>query len=149
MKKEWIDWFVKHVSNKEFTLENIPYFNIKRNYSFYNINSSDVPFHSEFFEYLKKYTGIDDFTFDIYHIHRWVKGSFFSKHIDNRDNRKFAYVYELQESECKTKLLVNNNSVNEGWFDVHTNHEVPTIISGERISLTVFGKNFNNTKGYI
>ena len=51
---------------------------------------------------------------------------------------------ELQESKCKTKLLVEDTKLEEGWFDVYTKHRVPTITDGERISLTIFGKKINN-----
>jgi len=146
MKKEWVKWFLNYISDKKFVIENIPYYRIKRNYQYYNIKSTEVPFHKEFFDYLTEFTNIDDFIFDFYHIHKWSVGSFFSSHIDNRDNRKFAYVCELQESNCKTKLLVEDKPTDESWFNVHTKHEVPKIKDGERISLTVFGKNKQGTR---
>lgn len=149
MKKEWVKWFLSYVSNKTFEVENTPYFRIKRNYQYYNIKTSEVPFHKEFFNYLVEFTKTDDFNFDFYHIHKWSVGNFFSSHIDNRDNRKFAYVCELQESNCKTKLLVEGKPIDESWFNVHTRHEVPKIKDGERVSLTIFGKNKQVTKGVI
>lgn len=146
MKTEWVKWFLDYISDKDFTLQNNTYSGIKRNYSFYNILSTEVPFHNDFFSYIQNLTNINKFTIDTYHIHKWEVGSYFSEHEDNREKRKFAYVYELQESKCKTKLLVNNRPVNESWFDVLTKHEVPMITDGERISLTVFGKSI---KGVI
>jgi len=149
MKKEWVKWFLDYISNKKFVIENTSYFRIERNYQYHNIKASEVPFHNEFFDYLIEFTKIDDFIFDFYHIHKWNVGSFFSPHNDKRDNRKFAYVYELQESNCKTKLLVEDKPIDESWFNVHTKHEVPKIKDGERISLTIFGKNKQGIKEVI
>lgn len=149
MKEEWKEWFLNHISDKKFVVEKIPYSGVKRNYQYHNIGISEVPFHKQFFDYLKELTKIDDFIIDFYHLHKWSVGSFFSLHTDNRDNRKFVYVYELQESNCKTKLLVENEPIDTGWFDVHIKHEVPKIKDGERISLTVFGKNKQITKGLL
>lgn len=149
MKDTWKEWFLTYVNDKDFTLTDSPYSGIKRNYRFHNINKKYVPFHAEFKEFLKNYTGVGDFTYDTYHVHTWQEGSFFSKHKDDRDDRKFAYVYELQESECKTKLEVEGNKITEGWFDVFTKHEVPVIKKGKRFSLTVFGKHTNINKEVI
>jgi len=51
---------------------------------------------------------------------------------------------ELQESTCKTKLLVENKPTIEGLFLSNVPHKVPTIKEGTRISLTVFGTFLQN-----
>ena len=140
MNLEWKNWFLDYTGNREFFTEQFPFYDIDRNYQIYNINPSEVPFHEEFVNNLKDLTGIEDFAVEQYHIHKWSKGSFFTEHIDDRDDRIFAYVCELKESDCKTKLLVNGEPTEEAWFDVRTRHEVPEIKKGVRISLTVFGK---------
>lgn len=149
MKDEWKDWFIDFISDKNFTLTNTSYSGISRNYKFYNIDKIYIPFHDEFRTFLKQYTGVNDFTYDTYHVHLWEEGSFFSTHKDDRDDRKFAYIYELQESDCKTKLSVEGKNIEEGWFDVYTKHEVPLITKGTRLSLTVFGKHTKNNKEVI
>lgn len=141
MKQEHKEWFLNNIKNKNFIETHIPRKKYGRKYEYYNFGRDEVPFDSEFQLFLENLIGDDNFVFECYHIHRWKIGSYFSTHQDNRENRKFAYVCELKESDCKTKLLVENKEVEEGWFDVHTNHEVPKIKKGERISLTIFGKN--------
>ena len=141
MKQEYKDWFLNDIKTKIFeSTSYLRYSYGNRKYEHYNYDRSDIPFDDDFNEYLISLVGDSSFDYNIYHIHKWKPGYFFSEHNDNRDNRKFAYVCELQESECKTKLIVNGNPLTEGWFDVHTKHELPTILKGERISLTVFGK---------
>lgn len=140
MKNKWKDWFLNYIEDKEFITEDYPFYDVKRNYQICNIEPSDVPFHEEFVNTLKNLTGAEDFAIEQYHIHKWSKGNYFTEHIDDRDSRIFAYVCELKESDCKTKLLVNREPKDEAWFDVQTKHEVPKIKEGTRISLTVFGK---------
>jgi len=141
MKQEYKDWFLDNIKDKEFTKIDSPTKIYGRKYEYYNFGRHEVPFDSEFKLYLESFVGEDDFDYECYHIHRWNVGSYFDSHIDDRENRKFSYVCELKESDCKTKLLVNNVLTEEGWFDVQTEHRVPKIQKGERISLTVFGKN--------
>ena len=141
MKQEYKDWFLDTIKDKKFTKAYSPSKKYGRKYEYYNLGRHEVPFDLEFKKYLETFVGDSDFEFECYHLHKWSVGSFFNEHIDDRENRKFSYVCELQESECKTKLLVENILTEEGWFDVHTIHKVPVIQKGERISLTIFGKN--------
>ena len=141
MKQAWINWFLKNIHDKDFTQINMPLKKYGRKYEYYNFGRDEVPFDLEFQSYLQNHINSDNFTFDCYHIHKWKEGSYFDSHIDDRENRKFSYIFELKESDCKTKLLVKGISIEEGWFDVQTEHRVPKIKKGERISLTVFGKN--------
>lgn len=141
MKQEYKDWFLENIKDKKFVLTNVPSPKYGRKYEYYNFGRHEVPFDAEFRTYLETFVGDSNFDYDCYHIHKWKVGSYFDEHIDDRENRKFSYVCELKESECKTKLLVNNVLTEEGWFDVHTNHRVPKIQKGKRISLTIFGKN--------
>lgn len=143
MKQEYIDWFLENIKDKEFTKIEVLSKKYGRNYQFYNFGKHEVPFDLDFELYLQNFVNDTDFEYDCYHIHKWNEGCYFSTHHDDRENRKFSYVCELQESDCKTKLLVENQPIEEGWFDVHTNHEVPKIKKGQRISLTIFGKNKN------
>lgn len=137
MEARYINWFLTNIEDKRFTKISQRYMK----YEYYNFSRDDVPFDTEFKSFLESYIGDTDFDFECYHIHKWNVGSHFDEHIDDRENRKFSYVCELQESECKTKLLVNTTESNEAWFDVKTKHTVPKIQKGQRISLTIFGKN--------
>ena len=141
MTQEYIDWFLENIKDKEFTKIDAPSKLYGRKYEYYNFGRNEVPFDSEFKLYLQSFVNVIDFEYDCYHIHKWNVGSYFSVHHDDRENRKFSYVCELQESDCKTKLLVGDEPTEEAWFDVYTKHEVPLIKKGQRISLTIFGKN--------
>lgn len=141
MKQEYKDWFLDNIKDKEFTKIDMPSKIYGRKYEYYNFGRHQVPFDSEFELYLQEFVNDTNFEYDCYHLHRWKKGYYFSEHHDERENRKFSYVCELQSSNCKTKLLVENTLTEEGWFGVKTKHEVPPIKDGERISLTIFGKN--------
>lgn len=145
MKTEYKDWFLENIKDKEFTSIDIPSKTYGRKYQYYNFARNEVPFDLELKSYLESFVGDTNFEYDCYHVHKWDVGSYFAIHHDNIENRKFSYVCELQESECKTKLLVNNILTEEGWFDVHIKHEVPQIKKGQRISLTVFAKHKNKT----
>lgn len=137
MNKDWINWFLLNTLARDFVTKKTKHCH----YEYCNLYKDKVPFHDEFKNFLTKYIGDTKFYYDVYHIHKWKVGNYFSEHTDNRANRRFAYVHELKESECKTKLLVEGVSLDFGLFDVHTLHSVPKIKKGERISLTVFGKN--------
>ena len=141
MKQEYKDWFLESIKTKEFIKVDMPLSKYGRKYEFYNFGRYEVPFDSEFQTYLHSFVNDTDFVYECYHIHKWDVGSFFDIHHDDGENRKFSYVCELQESDCKTKLLIDGIPTNEGWFNVHTKHEVPVITEGQRISLTIFGKN--------
>lgn len=141
MKQEYIDWFLENIKDKEFIVASSPSENSWKLYEHYTFGRHEIPFDSDIQSYLESLIGDSDFKYECYHIHRWKEGYHFDEHTDNLENRKFAYVYELQESECKTKLLVEDEPMVEGWFDVHTKHRVPKIQKGERISLTIFAKN--------
>ena len=129
MEQEWVDWFLENIKSKTFTPEKRKHCQ----YEYYNFYKDNVPFNREFHQFLSKQIGDNKFDYDVYHIHKWNEGSFFKTHIDDRDNRRFALVQEL-------KLLVEGIKTEYALFDVHTEHSVPVIKKGERISLTVFGK---------
>jgi hypothetical protein len=145
MKHEYKKWFLENIIDKEFTQIDLPYRQYSRKYEYYNFDRHEVPFDSDFEKYLIQFVQTNDFEYDCYHIHKWGVGSYFDEHIDERVNRKIVYVCELQESKCKTKLIVENKEKEEDWFGIYTNHTVPKIKEGERISLTVFGKNKTKT----
>jgi hypothetical protein len=139
MKQEWKDWFIQ---NRQKQQTNVEY--ADRQYSFTNYYIGNVPFHNELKEYIFSLSEITKGTdYDVYHVHTWNEGDYFDEHIDNNFRRKWAYVCELQESECGTSLIVEGNNKKEGIFDSNTKHEVPKIKKGTRISLTVFGSTPN------
>lgn len=139
MENTYRNWFLQNIQDKEFRTTVILEPKVARSYSYFSFLRSEVPFDSDFFVYLKEYTGVKDFTFKYYHLHKWKKGDFFDVHIDKRENRIFGYCCELKESTCSTKLLVEGKKVDEAWFSNETLHNVPKVQKGERISLTVFG----------
>lgn len=139
MQNFYKQWFLQNIKDKRFKHTVIKEPRVARSYSYFSFSRTQVPFDSEFYAFLKDYTGIKEFTYDYYHIHRWRVSDFFDVHIDKRENRLFGYCCELQESDCKTKLLVKNKPVDEAWFNNETLHNVPKIKNGVRISLTVFG----------
>lgn len=135
MKKQWKEWFISNL----YPIEGI---NIAddRKYSFTNIKPELVPFHAELRNYIFSLSELTlNTTYYTYHIHQWEEGEFFKEHADYNMHRKWAYVCELQPSECNTSLLVEGTPTKEGIFDSNTLHEVPKIQKGTRISLTVFG----------
>lgn len=135
MKQEFKEWFISQIKESQDTAD-YP----GRNYSFTNLHIDQVPFHEELKDYIFSLNPITDNTeYEVYHVHTWNEGSYFEQHIDNNFRRKWAYVCELQESECKTTLIVEGKETKEGIFDSNTLHEVPMIKKGTRISLTVFG----------
>ena len=135
MKQEYKDWFIKNRSTEQES-----YKWPDRSYSYTNIYYKDVPFHNELKEYIYSFDLISpDTYYDTYHIHTWKEGDFFDEHMDNNFRRKWAYVCELQPSECTTKLVVDGIEMKEGVFGSTTLHRLPKIQQGTRISLTVFG----------
>lgn len=137
MKREWKEWFVQ---NSDLAGDVNQYDWEDRKYLYLNIHNDKVPFHEELKEYIFSLnTSNEETDYEIYHVHYWNEGDFFSEHIDNNFNRRWSYVCELQPSECGTSLLVEGKPIKEGLFDSNTKHEVPPIQKGTRISLTVFG----------
>lgn len=135
MKQEYIDWFINNRESKQVKVD-FP----DRRYVYTNKYYTEVPFHTELKEYIYSLDDITQYTeYHYYHIHTWKEGDFFKEHIDGNYRRKWAYVCELQPSECKTKLVVDGLEMEEGIFDAFTLHRVPKIRQGTRISLTVFG----------
>ena len=135
MKQEWKDWFIE---NRSVNQEHRKFDD--REYKFTNFYFKDVPFHNELKEHIYSANPITKNTvYELYHVHTWEKGDYFSEHMDNNFRRIWSYVCELQESECKTTLLVEGKEMKEGIFNNNTLHEVPKIKKGTRISLTVFG----------
>lgn len=135
MKKEWKDWFI----SKLYPLTDTVNWQ-DRSYSYTNLPISQVPFHKDLLYYIQSLSSITQNTkYDLYHVHKWSEGDYFNEHADYNMHRKWAYVCELQSSECNTSLLVEGIPTKEGLFDSNTLHEVPKIQKGTRISLTVFG----------
>ena len=55
-------------------------------------------------------------------------------------NNVVTYVCELQSSDCESHLIINDRETNEAHYTIDVSHEVKTIKSGTRISLSMFGR---------
>jgi hypothetical protein len=83
------------------------------------------------------------------HFHKFVKGDWFGKHNDNRDNRIYAVGVLLNENfkggDFKlynpTEQTLNKVVGNTYLFDVRIEHEITPILDGERFSLLWFLQN--------
>lgn len=135
MKKQYKSWFIE---NRKKDQEHYDW--PDRRYTYTNFKSEEVPFHTELKDHILSFEGICENTdYENYHVHTWNVGDFFDEHMDNNFRRKWAYVCELQPSECGTKLVVDGLEMEEGVFNSTTLHRLPKIQHGVRISLTVFG----------
>ncbi len=80
------------------------------------------------------------------HFHKFIKGDWFGKHNDIRDNRLYAVGVLLNEdfeggdfkfynpNEIKLDKVIGNTYL----FDVRIDHEITPILEGERYSLLWF-----------
>lgn len=80
------------------------------------------------------------------HFHKFIKGNWFAKHNDNRDNRMYAIGVLLNDNfeggdfvlynptEFKLNKIIGNTYI----FDVRIEHEIKPIENGERYSLLWF-----------
>ena len=83
------------------------------------------------------------------HFHKFVKGNWFDKHNDIRDNRLYAVGVLLNDNfEGGNFKLYNPNEIilnkivgNSYIFDVTIMHEITPILEGERYSLLWFLQN--------
>jgi hypothetical protein len=83
------------------------------------------------------------------HFHKFVKGDWFGKHNDIRENRLYAVGVLLNNDfEGGDFKLYNPNEIildkvigNTYLFDVRIDHEITPILKGERYSLLWFLKN--------
>jgi hypothetical protein len=83
------------------------------------------------------------------HFHRFVKGDWFGKHNDIRNNRLYAVGVLLNDDfEGGDFKLYNPNEItldkvigNTYLFDVKIDHEITSILEGERYSLLWFLQN--------
>ena len=80
------------------------------------------------------------------HFHKFIKGDWFGKHDDIRDNRVCAVGVLLNDSfdggdfklYDSTKQTLNKIVGNTYLFDVRIEHEITPILDGERYSLLWF-----------
>ena len=85
------------------------------------------------------------------HFHKFVKGNWFDKHNDIRDNRLYTVGVLLNDNfEGGDFKLYNQNEIildkvigNAYIFDVRIDHEITPILDGERFSLLWFLQNTN------
>ena len=80
------------------------------------------------------------------HFHKFIKGDWFGKHNDIRDNRVYAVGVLLNddftEGDFKlynpNEIILNKVIGNTYIFDVRIEHEITPILDGERYSLLWF-----------
>ena len=85
----------------------------------------------------------------IIHFHKFVKGDWFGKHNDIRDNRLYAVGVLLNDNfkggDFKlynpNEIILNKVIGNTYIFDVNIEHEIAPILEGERFSLLWFLQN--------
>jgi len=83
---------------------------------------------------------------DKIHFHKFIKGDWFGKHDDNRNNRVYAVGVLLNDEFDGGDFLLYNPSMqklnkkigNTYLFDVRIEHEITPITNGERYSLLWF-----------
>jgi hypothetical protein len=83
---------------------------------------------------------------DKIHFHKFIKGDWFGKHDDNRNNRVYAVGVLLNDEFDGGDFLLYNPSMqklnkkigNTYLFDVRIEHEITPITNGERHSLLWF-----------
>jgi hypothetical protein len=83
------------------------------------------------------------------HFHKFIKGDWFGKHNDIRDNRVYAVGVLLNddftEGDFKlynpNEIILNKVIGNTYIFDVRIEHEIIPILDGERYSLLWFLQN--------
>jgi hypothetical protein len=86
---------------------------------------------------------------EVIHFHKFVKGDWFGKHNDIRENRLYAIGVLLNDNfEGGDFKLYNPNEItldkvigNTYLFDVRIDHEITPILKGERYSLLWFLQN--------
>ena len=86
---------------------------------------------------------------EVIHFHRFVKGDWFDKHNDVRDERIFAVGVllndDFEDGEFKlynpNEIILNKEIGNTYLFDVRIEHEITPILEGERYSLLWFLEN--------
>lgn len=80
------------------------------------------------------------------HFHKFVKGNWFEKHNDIRDNRLYAIGVLLNDNfeggdfklYIPNEYTLNKETGNSYIFDVNIMHEITPILKGERYSLLWF-----------
>jgi hypothetical protein len=101
-------------------------------------------------DFVEKETNIEIRTMHaIIHFHKFIKGDWFGKHNDIRDNRVYAVGVLLDtEFEGGDFKLYNPNEIildkvigNTYLFDARIEHEITPILKGERYSLLWFLQN--------
>ena len=83
------------------------------------------------------------------HFHKFIKGDWFGKHNDIRDNRVYAVGVLLNDDFTKgdfklynpNEIILNKVIGNTYIFDVRIEHEIIPILDGERYSLLWFLQN--------
>ena len=86
---------------------------------------------------------------EVIHFHKFIKGDWFGKHNDVRDNRLYAVGVLLNDTfKGGDFKLYNANEIildkvigNTYLFDVRIDHEITPILKGERYSLLWFLEN--------
>lgn len=141
MNQDWKNWIIEHSKTKEWKSvdkSNDRYF--PRKYSYSTLHRNEVPFDKELDEYISSFIGHSDYINHEYVLIKYEVGDFIGKHKDEYGNNVVTYVCELQSSDCKSHLIINNEETNEAHYTIDVSHEVKKIKSGTRISLSMFGR---------
>lgn len=88
---------------------------------------------------------------EVIHFHKFVKGDWFGKHNDIRENRLYAVGVllngDFSGGDFKlynpNEIILNKIVGNTYLFDVRIDHEITPILDGERYSLLWFLQNGN------
>jgi len=86
---------------------------------------------------------------EVIHFHKFVKGDWFGKHNDIRNNRVYAIGVLLNDTfeggdfklHNPNEIILNKVIGNTYLFDVKIEHEITPILEGERYSLLWFLEN--------
>jgi hypothetical protein len=148
----------KHLFNKEECQIIINNINLKNQQDWsdndrkYNSHAIDYSIESSWiFDRLKSFVEMEtDIEFRTIkkqiHFHKFIKGDWFGKHNDIRENRLYAVGVLLNDNfeggnfnlYNQNKIMLNKVTGNTYIFDVRIEHEVTPILEGERYSLLWF-----------
>ena len=147
MKKEWKDWFISQLDVKPHTYINKPdNLELSRRYSFIELFDEDIPFSTELQNYIANFIDRDDYKYNGYAVIKYDEGDYIGEHADYTNDTFLTYSYELQESDCKTKVIVDGKAEDEVWYFSDVKHSVDKIKKGTRISLIMFAQRKTEVK---
>tara|TARA_R110000868_G_scaffold345534_1_gene606654 strand:+ start:1043 stop:1495 length:453 start_codon:yes stop_codon:yes gene_type:complete len=140
MKDSWKQWILDYSKDKEWKKRNHPndkYF--PKKYSFCTLDRNEVPFDTELDSYISSFIGHSNYINNEYVLIKYEVGDFIGKHYDDKGDNVITYICELQSSDCKSHLIIDEREIMETHYTRDVSHEVKEIQSGTRISLSMFG----------